>query len=70
MVAGGGGGAIIGAGPDVGQAFALESKKDDVAFLGSFRESPPVPYMERDFHWTPRREPIVYPPDHVSRFLV
>ena len=33
---GGGGGAIIAAGPDAGQAFALESKKDDVAFLGEF----------------------------------
>lgn len=33
---GGGGGAIIAAGPDAGQAFALETKKDDVAFLGEF----------------------------------
>ncbi len=35
-LSGGTGGALIAAGPDAGQPFALESKKDDIAFLSEF----------------------------------
>lgn len=35
-LSGGAGGAIIGAGPDAGQPWAVTSKRDDVAFLGEF----------------------------------
>ena len=35
-LSGGSGGAIIGAGADAGQAWGVNSKKDDVAFLGEF----------------------------------